>query len=608
MPSNFNEVSRFIDRGFGSSPPPATPLLFVAFDLSTPASIELDDFAGVRLTFGVNGNILTLGKLAGSNEFLVGAGGFVSTGITVQPNTTYHLVSGYEVGTDLLSIWINPDAADFYTPGGGTNSADAIKIQPGTGHANVVYLDTSRPGYIFDNLVLSDTAEGVGLNQQVVPEPGSFLIWSILAVVLSGLVLARRAVLFDSTRKTAMTTRNKLFAALLICLISSLADPANALEVRNNMAFSTVNQNPWVPGASFEQEFTFDELRPSFGPIDLPTLHGNPVSALVDFLDVDEYLPFDADASVGGSFGGSAGLTFRYYVTGGRLNMKYPARTSLDIAATLPGTLDTVVAGRTSAIHSAFLPGVTGVTRPISLVSDAAGLGYAEQSVPGFTMETFRDPEFSTTNPYAAAAVDLGFDVRVNAFAEASVKSFGECITCVTKRFSFGTDADVTLAAVSPDGVSVAAGAYELEFDQDIDFLGIGSVRASYPDVQVHSQPLAPDASLHGFASQHAITVQGHLEKLVPVIGPISVQLDWPVWLHVAVRRRRTVAQRLPGSHVHAAAQRAAEVQRAGAAQGRRRRLPADELVPVRARRRRRVEADHGIARPASHQPNLLPQ
>ena len=48
MPSNFNEVSRFIDRGFASSPPPATPLLFVAFDLSTPASIELDDFAGVR--------------------------------------------------------------------------------------------------------------------------------------------------------------------------------------------------------------------------------------------------------------------------------------------------------------------------------------------------------------------------------------------------------------------------------------------------------------------------------------------------------------------------------------------------------------------------------
>jgi hypothetical protein len=192
LPTNFNEVSRFIDRGFGSSPPPATPLLFVAFDLSTPASIGLDDFAGVRLTFGVNGNILTFGKLAGSNEFLVGAGGFVSTGITVQPNTTYHLLGGYEVGTDLLSLWIDPGAADFYTPGGGTNSADAIKIQPGTGHANVVYLDTSRPGYIFDNLVLSDTAEGVGLNQQAVPELGSFLIWSILAVVLSGGSLAKR--------------------------------------------------------------------------------------------------------------------------------------------------------------------------------------------------------------------------------------------------------------------------------------------------------------------------------------------------------------------------------------------------------------------------------
>ena len=107
------------------------------------------------------------------------------------------------------------------------NSADAIKNQPGTGHANVVYLDTSRPGYIFDNLVLSDTAEGVGLNQQAVPEPGSYLIWSILAAALSGLVLARRAVLFDSTRKTTTTTRNTLLAALSIWLLSSAADPAN---------------------------------------------------------------------------------------------------------------------------------------------------------------------------------------------------------------------------------------------------------------------------------------------------------------------------------------------------------------------------------------------
>ena len=225
--------------------------------------------------------------------------------------------------------------------------------------------------------------------------------------------------------------------------------------------------------------------------------------------------------SVGGNFSGNAGLEFGYYVTGGRLNMKYPARTSLDIAATLPGTLDTVVAGRTSAIHSAFLPGVTGVTRPISLVSDAAGLGYAEQSVPGFTMETFRDPEFSTTNPYASAWANLGFGVAVNGFVKASVELFGECIVCHTKEFGFGGDTDVTLVEVDPSGVSVAGGAFQSKFDQDIDVLGIGSVNVSYPDIQIHSGPLQPDASLHGFTSKHALTLQGQLEKFIPVIGPI---------------------------------------------------------------------------------------
>src|SRR6185295_9683495 len=104
-----------------------------------------------------------------------------------------------------------------------------------------------------------------------------------------------------------MTLQKTVLVAMAIHLIFSVANSAHALDVNQNLAFTTVNQNPWVPEATFEKEFKFDELRPRFGPLDPPTLHGNPVNALIDFLGIDEdYLPFDADASIGGDFSGSA--------------------------------------------------------------------------------------------------------------------------------------------------------------------------------------------------------------------------------------------------------------------------------------------------------------
>lgn len=184
IPANLNEVRR------GYTNPQATSQLFVSLDLRTPSVFTVDDFAGVRLTFGVNGNILTFGKIGGSNEFQVGASGFNPSGITIQPDTTYHLIGAYDVGPNLLTLWVNPDAADFYNPVTSVNSADASFTNPGIGHPNTLYLDTSRPGFTIDNLVLSDTAEGVGLAS--VPEPGGFLIWSIATVALSGLSVTRR--------------------------------------------------------------------------------------------------------------------------------------------------------------------------------------------------------------------------------------------------------------------------------------------------------------------------------------------------------------------------------------------------------------------------------
>ena len=61
---------------------------------------------------------------------------------------------------------------------------------PGLADATVLYWDTTRPGYILDNVVLSDTPDGVGIAS--VPEPGSVVIWSVFAAVLPGLRLAKR--------------------------------------------------------------------------------------------------------------------------------------------------------------------------------------------------------------------------------------------------------------------------------------------------------------------------------------------------------------------------------------------------------------------------------
>ena len=162
MPANEN----FIRRNFANSL--ATSTMFVGFDLQTPSEITLDGFAGVHLGDLLNGYSLTLGKLPGSNVFYVGSssGAYASSGITVQPNTTYHLLGGYEVGTNLTSLWINPDTADFYTPGTATSGADAIISHPGLSHAATLNLETSRPGFKIDNLVLGNTPPDVGLRMR----------------------------------------------------------------------------------------------------------------------------------------------------------------------------------------------------------------------------------------------------------------------------------------------------------------------------------------------------------------------------------------------------------------------------------------------------------
>ncbi len=113
---------------------------------------------------------------------------------------------------------------------------------------------------------------------------------------------------------------------VLACLLA--AHPASGLEVRHNVAFTKVNQSPWQPGRGLESEFRFDDLQTSF-EVNLPRLNGSPIASIADFLGID--LPIDANVGVRGKASGHARLDFGYYVSGGRFNLKYPARSSLDI-------------------------------------------------------------------------------------------------------------------------------------------------------------------------------------------------------------------------------------------------------------------------------------
>ncbi len=117
-----------------------------------------------------------------------------------------------------------------------------------------------------------------------------------------------------------------LIAAQMI--VGSLAFPSQAdVGNSNNVAFSAVRQNPWVPGDAFEYGDTGSIFNTGPLKVDLPRLNGNAVGtaldAISDFLGVD--LPIDARLGFGGTAGGSVGFDWGYDVNGGRLNINYPA-------------------------------------------------------------------------------------------------------------------------------------------------------------------------------------------------------------------------------------------------------------------------------------------
>lgn len=185
-----------------------------------------------------------------------------------------------------------------------------------------------------------------------------------------------------------------LSVAVSVC---SWVSSAHAISLDSEVAFTSVNQNPWTGGAAFNRQFDYNELHKNFN-VTIPPISGDTVGLIADFLGVD--LPSVLSVTAGANVSGNAGFDFGYYVSGGRLNLDYPGRATLDIA-TSPD--DKLVIGKSTAVASTFDPGLVSRFVPLftSAVPIMAGAGY-DESLRGINMYTFQDPTFATSFPNAA--------------------------------------------------------------------------------------------------------------------------------------------------------------------------------------------------------------
>lgn len=180
----FNNPPKYGSRIFNN--PASTNTLFVRFDLFVPNTLTVADYLGCQLSIGANNNILLFGKDAGSSVYQVGNTGLVSSSIPVVPGSQVVLVGAYYngqlPGTDLQLLWVNPDGSDFFDPSTGMSSADAIAHELVAFDAATVTLFGGIPGIGFDNLVISNMSDGVGIT--AVPEPGTVFALAAGVVVL----------------------------------------------------------------------------------------------------------------------------------------------------------------------------------------------------------------------------------------------------------------------------------------------------------------------------------------------------------------------------------------------------------------------------------------
>lgn len=315
------------------------------------------------------------------------------------------------------------------------------------------------------------------------------------------------------------------YLATAVAIAAFVSTKADATLVSANVAFTKVNQNPWKEGDAYANAWSYDDLQTNLR-VNVPSVGASASGILADFLG----LPSIGFANIGGSFDGNAGLSLGYAVNGGRMNITYPGRGTVDFA-TLPGT-DKVTAGFNVPTQTSFDPGLLRLFAPVGGAAELAGIaggGYAPgESIPGIPIDRFFEPTFQTSFPNAAAWATFGYDIDAGLFAEAGVaKVLGECVLCVRRNVDLDSAETIELVNVNKNGVEViGAGRADL-FGQDIAF-GTGSLRVDYPDVAVKGVLQADGRTVAGDNAKPILSLNASFEKLLPFVGALLRQSIGP--------------------------------------------------------------------------------
>jgi len=303
--------------------------------------------------------------------------------------------------------------------------------------------------------------------------------------------------------------------ALVICGTLLVGTAAADITIEHNVAFNATKRNPYTGGAAFDESKTHTLLNESFGPVNIPTVNADPVSALLEaFLGVD--LPSIAKLQIGGSVAAHAKVEFGYSVTSGRLDINYPATSQLNVQ-TVPGG-NHVLAGQSYAIGSQFQAGVLPRTVTSQFLETEGGAGYL--SAPLLAFNTYEQPTFATTSPWASAWLDAEADVRAGVFSR--VTALGG-LQEWRKDFRAGGKVGSRLFEIDPSGLYVSGEPIaNVDLDQPIGPFpvagGAAELTVRVPRLGVASTP-SNGPIVNASAVKPIVTLTGNMEKLIPFVG-----------------------------------------------------------------------------------------
>ena len=320
------------------------------------------------------------------------------------------------------------------------------------------------------------------------------------------------------------TTRVLCALSCLAAMALPGARSAVALDASSNVAFTAVNLSPWAEGQAVDLERDVN-LSKSFS-VDLPNVNANPTGAALDALSslLGIPLPVDVGLSIAPHADGNVSLDLGYAVSGGHVNLNYPAVGTISVP-TVSGTnritssAFTLTTQFQPGLEQSFIPSAASLTE---LQSGGYALG---PGTLGFDVTRMQDPVFTTSFPSFAAWANAAYDVNLGISLNADLKVLGACIVCASQTFTINSAQTVPLVDISGSHVSVlgdTVGSLPTTI-APIDGL---TATVNSPNLRVTSNPLpAGSAALTGSGAQQIIGMNVNLDDLLPLVDLLSNEI-----------------------------------------------------------------------------------